>query len=113
LAAAVAQEAMSIIVGDKFAERARHLGQYFLEALKDISSPLIKEVRGKGLLIGMEVHPGRIKARRVCEALMEQGILSKETHETVIRFAPPLVITREQIDESVVLIRETVKALQA
>lgn len=113
LAAAVAQEAISIIVGEKFAERARHLGQYFLGALKEISSPLIKEVRGKGLLIGMEVHPGRIKARRMCEALMEQGILSKETHETVIRFAPPLVITREQIDESIVLIRETVKALQA
>jgi ornithine--oxo-acid transaminase len=113
LAAAVAQEAMSIIVGEKFAERARHLGQYFLEALKEISSPLIKEVRGKGLLIGMEVDPGRIKARRMCEALMEQGILSKETHETVIRFAPPLVIAREQIDESIVLIRETVKALQA
>lgn len=112
LAAAVAREAMSIIVGEKFAERARHLGHYFLEALKDISSPLIKEVRGKGLLIGMEVNPGRIKARRVCEALMEQGILSKETHETVVRFAPPLVITREQIDESIVVIRETVKALQ-
>jgi ornithine--oxo-acid transaminase len=98
LAAAVALEALNIIEQEKLAERAMELGDYFLDRLKVISSPLIKEVRGKGLLIGIEVHPERIAARRVCEALMAQGILSKETHDTVIRFAPPLVVSREQLD---------------
>ncbi len=98
LAAAVALEALNIIEQEKLAERAMELGDYFLGRLKGISSPLIKDVRGKGLLIGIEVHSERIAARRVCEALMAQGILSKETHDTVIRFAPPLVVSREQLD---------------
>jgi ornithine--oxo-acid transaminase len=106
LAAAVALEALEIIAEDKFAERAERTGNYFLEELKAISSPLIKEVRGKGLLIGIELHPGRGSARRVCEALMKEGILSKETHETVIRFAPPLVVTAEQIDWALRRIRQ-------
>jgi ornithine--oxo-acid transaminase len=106
LAAAVALEALEIIVEDKYAERAERVGNYFLEELKAISSPLIKEVRGKGLLIGIELQPERGRARRVCEALMEEGILSKETHETVIRFAPPLVVTAEQIDWALSRIRQ-------
>jgi ornithine--oxo-acid transaminase len=73
---------------------------------------LIKEVRGKGLLIGMEVHPERIAARRVCEVLMEQGILSKETHDTVIRFAPPLVVTQDQLDWAIARISQVFRALQ-
>lgn len=113
LAAAVAEEALDIIVGDKLAERARSLGEYFLTGLKTISSPLIKEVRGKGLLIGVEVAPGSVKARRVCEALMEQGVLTKETHETVLRFAPPLVITQEQIAWALTRIREVFTTLAA
>lgn len=111
LAAAVAQAAIDIIVEDKLAEQAMRLGHYFLSGLKDIFSPLIKEVRGKGLLIGIEVNPERIKARRICESLMEQGILSKETHETVIRFAPPLVVTEEQIDWALARIRHVFMTL--
>ena len=111
LASAVALEAINIMVEDKLAERARRLGDHLLTQLKDIPSPMIKEVRGKGLLIGVEVHPERIKARRVCEALMEQGILSKETHETVIRFAPPLIVTEEQLDWAIARIHRVFKTL--
>ncbi len=106
LAAAVALEAIEIVAQDRLAERAQRLGGNFLAGLQAIASPLIKEVRGKGLLIGIEVYPKRIQARRVCEALMEKGILSKETHETVIRFAPPLVVTEEQIDWAIAQIRQ-------
>jgi ornithine--oxo-acid transaminase len=113
LAAAVALEALNIIEQEKLAERAMELGDYFLGRLKGISSALIKDVRGKGLLIGMEVHPERIAARQVCEALMTQGILSKETHDTVIRFAPPLVVTREQLDWAAERINRVFKELEA
>ena len=113
LAAAVALEALDIIEQDNLIERAKDLGDYFLTRLDNISSSLVKEVRGKGLLIGMEVYPERIAARRVCEALMEQGILSKETHDTVIRFAPPLVVTREQLDWAIERIEHVCRSLQA
>lgn len=111
LAAAVALEALNIIEHDGLAERAMDLGGYFLSRLKQISSPLIKEVRGKGLLIGLEIYPERIAARQVCEALMKQGILSKETHDTVIRFAPPLVVTQDQLDWAVSRISQVFRAL--
>jgi ornithine--oxo-acid transaminase len=113
LAAAVALEALNIIEQDKLAERAMDAGDYFLTRLKGISSPLIKEVRGKGLLIGMEVYPERIAARRVCDALMEQGILSKETHDTVIRFAPPLVVGKQHLDWAIERIGHVFNALKA
>jgi len=113
LAAAVALEALNILEQEKLAERAMELGEYFLGRLKGISSSLIQEVRGKGLLIGVEVHPERITARRVCEDLMTQGILSKETHDTVIRFAPPLVVTREQLDWAAERINQVFKDLEA
>jgi len=112
LASVVALEALNIIEQDRLAERAMALGDYFLARLKEISSPLIKEVRGKGLLIGVEVHGERIAARRVCEALMEQGILSKETHDTVIRFAPPLIVTEEQLDWALTRISQVFEALE-
>jgi ornithine--oxo-acid transaminase len=101
LACAVAHEAINVLVEDNYAERARTLGERLMNGLKQINSPLIKEVRGKGLLVGLEVDATKISARQICESLMKEGILSKETHETVARFAPPLVITEEQIDESV------------
>jgi ornithine--oxo-acid transaminase len=113
LAAAVALEALDIIEQEKLAERAMELGDYFLGRLKGISSPLIKDVRGKGLLIGLEVQSECIAARRVCEALMSQGILSKETHDTVIRFAPPLVVTREQLDWAAERISRVFEELEA
>jgi len=80
------------------AENADSLGKYFLEKLSEIKSPYVKEVRGKGLLIGVELHPEVGGARRFCEDLMKKGLLCKETHKDVIRFAPPLVIRKGEID---------------
>jgi ornithine--oxo-acid transaminase len=98
LGAAVATEALNVTVEEGLIENAATLGDYFRERLAEISSPNVKEVRGKGLLIGVEVKPEADGARRFCQALLERGILCKETHETVLRFAPPLIIDRETID---------------
>ncbi|MFQ5790065.1 MAG: ornithine--oxo-acid transaminase [Acidobacteriota bacterium] len=98
LACAVAREAVRIIVEDKLAEHAREQGEYFMEGLRKINSPHVKEVRGKGLLIGVELKGESGSARPFCEKLMEHGMLCKETHESVIRFAPPLVIRHADID---------------
>src|SRR5215469_378869 len=101
LAAAVGLEALNVLVEEKLAEHSAELGAYLLDKLAALKSPLIKGLRGKGLFIGVEIDPRKARAREVCERLMAQGILSKETHETVVRFAPPLVITREEIDWAV------------
>jgi len=106
LGAAVARASLRVIREEKLAERAEELGTYFIEQLTEIPSPHVKEVRGKGLLIGVELKPEARGARRFCEALMERGILAKETHEHVIRFAPPLVIEKETIDWALPHIRE-------
>jgi ornithine--oxo-acid transaminase len=106
LAAAVARAALRVIREENLAERARELGEYFLEQLAEIPSPHVKEVRGRGLLIGVELKPEAKGARRFCEAMQERGILAKETHEHVIRFAPPLVIDKETIDWALPSIRE-------
>jgi ornithine--oxo-acid transaminase len=106
LGAAVARAALRVIREEKLAERAHELGQYFMEQLAEISSPHVKEVRGKGLLIGVELKPEAGGARRFCEALQTRGILAKETHEHVIRFAPPLVIDQATIDWALPSIRE-------
>jgi len=106
LGAAVAIEALNVLVEENLIEKSYELGKYFLEELKKISSPHIKEVRGKGLFIGVELKPEAGGARRFCEALMQRGILCKETHENVIRFAPPLVITKEEIDWALTHIKD-------
>lgn len=98
LACAVARAAIDVLVDEKLVERAATLGAYFMDRLRAIGSPVVKEVRGRGLWIGLELHE---PARRYCEALMREGMLCKETHDKVIRIAPPLVITREQIDWAV------------
>jgi ornithine--oxo-acid transaminase len=95
LGCAVARTAMRVLVDEKLVERSAELGAYFLARLQTIHSPAIKEVRGRGLWIGIELNH---LARPYCEALKEEGILCKETHDHVIRIAPPLVITREEID---------------
>lgn len=107
LAAAVARASLRVIREEKLADRATTLGEYFIEQLSEIPSPHIKEVRGKGLLIGVELKPEAGGARRFCEDLKAKGILAKETHDNVIRFAPPLVIDKETIDWALPLIRET------
>jgi len=106
LGAAVARASLRVIREEKLAERADQLGTYFIEQLAEIPSRHVKEVRGKGLLIGVELKPEAQGARRFCEALQERGILAKETHQHVIRFAPPLVIDKETIDWALPGIRE-------
>jgi len=106
LAAAIARAALRVIRDEKLAERSRELGTYFIEQLAEIPSPHVKEVRGRGLLIGVELKPSAKGARRFCEALQSKGILAKETHENVIRFAPPLVIDKATIDWALPSIRE-------
>jgi ornithine--oxo-acid transaminase len=98
LGAAVARMALRVLMEEGMIENARVMGEYLLGRLRRIESRHIKEVRGRGLLIGVELTDEAGGARRFCEALKEQGILSKETHENVIRFAPPLVIQKEDID---------------
>ncbi|MFZ2490488.1 MAG: ornithine--oxo-acid transaminase [Thermoanaerobaculia bacterium] len=98
LAAAVSRAALRVLVDEKLVERSAELGEYFLGRLSKIDSPHVKDVRGRGLWIGIELKKESGGARRFCEALMKEGVLCKETHEHVIRIAPPLVITREQID---------------
>lgn len=95
LACAVSLASLDVIEEEKLAERSLELGQYFLEQLKTIDNPIIKEIRGRGLFIGVELTEA---ARPYCEQLKEAGLLCKETHDTVIRFAPPLIITKEEID---------------
>jgi ornithine--oxo-acid transaminase len=106
LACAIAREALRILVEEKLPERAGEMGEYFISQLRALSSPHVKEVRGRGLLIGVEIKKESGKARPFCEKLMELGVLCKETHEQVIRFAPPLVIEREEIDWAVEQVRK-------
>ena len=98
LACAVARTALKVLVEDDLIENATKMGEHFMEGLRKIDNPKIKEVRGRGLLIGVEFHSGAGGARQYCEKLKKEGLLCKETHETIIRFAPPLVITKEDID---------------
>lgn len=98
LACAAAREALRVIVDEKLVQRSAELGGYFLNKLRTIRSPHVKEFRGRGLFIGIELKPEAGGARRFCEALKERGMLCKETHEHVIRIAPPLVISQEDID---------------
>ena len=98
LACAVARTAIRVLIEEKMIDNSAKMGNYFLSQLKGIKNPNIKQVRGKGLLIGMEFFPEAGGARPLCEKLMTKGILCKETHDNIIRFAPPLVITKEEID---------------
>lgn len=98
MACAIARAALRVLVDEGMIENADKMGTYFKERLMAIDSPHIKEVRGKGLLIGVELHDSAGGARRFCEALQNDGVLCKETHDTVIRFAPPLVISQADLD---------------
>src|SRR5690606_29437608 len=95
LACAVSIAALDVIEEEKLVERSLELGNYLKEELLKLKSPIIKEIRGKGLFIGIELKE---PARKYCEQLMEKGMLCKETHEHVIRLAPPLIITKDDID---------------
>ena len=106
LASAVGKASLEVILEEKLPERAEELGSYFMEELRKINSAYVKEVRGRGLLIGVEIKKEIATARPFCEKLMRLGILAKETHEQVIRFAPPLIIKKEEIDWALEKIRK-------
>ena len=106
LACSVAMAAIDVLIDEKLADRAAELGAYFMEGLRAIKSSKIKEVRGKGLLIGVVLNESAGKARIYTTALKDRGLLCKETHSWIIRFAPPLVITREEVDAALKIIAE-------
>ena len=109
LAAAVAVAALEVLDEEHLADRATELGEYFMAKLREINAPIVKEVRGRGLLIGVELYPEAGGARRYCEMLQEAGILAKETHDHVIRFAPPLIIEKETLDWALEIIADVLK----
>jgi len=98
LACAVARTAMKVLLEEGMIENSAKMGDYFMNGLKQIKSSKIREIRGKGLMIGMEFHPELGGARQYCEKLKEEGLLCKETHDHIIRFAPPLIITQDHVD---------------
>ena len=106
LGASIGLEALNILVEEKLPERSAEMGDHLIGQLRKIDSPLIKEVRGRGLFVGVEIDSALGSARAVCEALLERGLLSKETHETVVRFAPPLIIGKAEIDWAIEQIRD-------
>jgi len=101
LATAVAREAMRVIVEEDLSRRSAELGEYMLRRLATINDPGVREVRGRGLWIGVELDPSIYDAHAVCLAMAERGVLAKETHEKVVRFAPPLIVSRADIDVAV------------
>ncbi|CAG9623467.1 ornithine--oxo-acid transaminase [Sutcliffiella rhizosphaerae] len=103
LACAVSIAALDVIENEKLVERSYELGEYMMKELRTINNPLIKDVRGRGLFIGVELTE---EARPYCEKLKEEGLLCKETHETVIRFAPPLVISKEDLDWAITKVKK-------
>ena len=111
LAAAVGLASLELLLSERLSENAAAMGARLLAGLQAIDCPMVKDVRGKGLLIGVEFDPRQIGAREVCERLLDAGILSKDTHETVVRFAPPLTITAAQVDEALGLIARAFHAL--
>ncbi len=107
MACAVSIAALQVLTEEKLAERSQELGSYFLKKLQEIKNPIIKEVRGRGLFIGVELT---VPARKYCEQLKEEGLLCKETHDTVIRFAPPLVISNEELYWAIERIKKVLSA---
>jgi ornithine--oxo-acid transaminase len=106
LACAIARTALRVLMDEELIHRSAELGAYFLDRLRTLRSPDLKEVRGKGLWIGLELHSA---ARPYCEALKEEGILCKETHDRVIRIAPPLIISRDEIEWAFERIKKVVE----
>lgn len=111
LGSAIARTALKVLIEENMIENSATMGDYFQEQLAEINSPYIKEVRGKGLMIGVELHDNAGGARRFCEALRERGVLVKETHQHIMRFAPPLVVTRDDIDWAMERVREVFATL--
>jgi ornithine--oxo-acid transaminase len=113
LAAAVGVAAINVLFEENLIAKASEMGDYLIQQLKQLRSPLIDEVRGKGLMVGLSINSRYYTARELCLRLLEKGVLSKETHHTVIRLAPPLMITKEQIDTVVAVIAEVLVEAEA
>lgn len=113
LAATVGTTALEILMEENLVARSYEHGEYLFKKLQQIKSPIIKDVRGKGLLIGIEIDKQKASAREICLELMNRGVLTKETHETVIRLAPPLIITKDQIDEVVIILDKVLSDFSA
>lgn len=113
LAAAVGLAALHLLEHEQLARRAHEMGDYLMARLRALDHPAIAEVRGKGLLVGVEIDPRVAEARAVCEGLMAEGVLTKDTHHTVVRLAPPLVIERAHIDLTLAALRRVLEALPA
>lgn len=113
LAAAVAVEALTVLEEEGLVSNSEILGEYMMQQMRGLNSPLIRAVRGRGLWVGVDFDPAKVSGRKVCEKLMEKGVLSKETHETVVRFAPPLTITRSEIDWCMEQFRAVLRELAA
>ena len=111
LATKVASRALELLYEDNLIENSHILGDYFKSKLKSIDNKIIKDVRGKGLWIGMELNESEVNAKDLCLMLLNEGILCKETHKTVIRFAPPLMITKEQLDWAIKKITKVVRSV--
>ncbi|MBC7475714.1 MAG: aminotransferase class III-fold pyridoxal phosphate-dependent enzyme, partial [Candidatus Sericytochromatia bacterium] len=103
LGCAVSKTALEVLTDEHLVEKSFEMGAYLMDKLKNLNNDKVKEVRGKGLLIGIELH---IKARPICEKLKELGMLCKDTHGTIIRLTPPLVISKDEIDWAVEQIKE-------
>jgi len=112
LGAAIGLEALNILVEDDLTANSAAMGEYLLNELRTIDCPLIRDVRGKGLFVALEIDDAYASARAVCEALMARGLLSKETHSTVVRLAPPLIIGKAEIDWAVTLIRDVLEEME-
>ena len=112
LAAAIGRRSLELIEEEGLVENSNKQGTYFLEELKKIKSPVLKEIRGKGLWIGVEINTKIIDGRSICKLLLKKGILSKETHESTIRFAPPLIIEKKEIDWAVQTFKDTLKEIE-
>ncbi len=110
LGCAVARAALKVLVDEKMVENSANMGAIFLEKLQQIKSPMIKEVRGRGLMIALELSPEAGGARQYCLKMKDEGLLCKETHGHIIRFAPPLIITEEQVDWAVDIIRKVIES---
>jgi ornithine--oxo-acid transaminase len=111
LAAAVGHAALDLLQREDLAQRARVMGEHLMAGLLALAHPAITEVRGRGLLVGVEIARGFAPARVVCEELMREGVLTKDTHGTVVRLAPPLIVTREQIDFTVAALQRVLERL--
>jgi ornithine--oxo-acid transaminase len=113
LAAAVGEAALGLLEDGSLIQHAADVGAHLQQRLRALADPALRQVRGRGLLVGVEIDPGFASARAVCEGLMHEGILTKDTHGTVVRLAPPLIVTREQIDDTAAALGRVLQALRS